>query len=58
MNIQDFNQSIIPYYSPISAKGGNRRKSRRHRTRKHRTRKHNRSNIRSKNVRTRKRYHL
>lgn len=41
MNISDVNQQIIPYYSPISAKGGRRRKSR---SRKLGTRKHNRSN--------------
>ena len=47
MNISDINQPIIPYYSPISAKGGRRRR------RKFRTRKHNRSN----KSRTRRRYH-
>ena len=52
MNIPDFNQMVIPYYSPISAKGGRRHKSRRHRTRHHK-----RNNIRSKNGRTRRRYH-
>lgn len=30
--LQEFNQMIIPYYSPISAKGGRRR---RRRTRKY-----------------------
>ena len=44
--LQDFNQPIIPYYSPISAKGGRRKKSRR-------TRKHQKSN----KSRTRRRYH-
>lgn len=43
----DINQMVIPYYSPISAKGGRRR------SRKHRTRKHKRSN----KSRTRRRYH-
>ena len=47
----DFNQMVIPYYSPISAKGGRRRKSSR------RTRKHKRSKNHSKNTRTRRRYH-
>lgn len=48
MNISDVNQQIIPYYSPISAKGGKRCKSRIHRTRKHK---------RSNKSRTRRRYH-
>ena len=43
----NFNQQIIPDYSPISAKGGRRRRSR-----KLRTRKHNKSN----KSRTRRRY--
>ena len=40
MNISDINKPIIPYYSPISAKGGRRRrKTRRHkRSNKSRTR--------------------
>lgn len=46
MNISDINQPIIPYYSPISAKGG-----RRHR-RKIKTKKHKKSN----KSRTRRRY--
>lgn len=46
MNIHDFNQMVIPYYSAISAKGGKRRRSRK-------TRKHKRSN----KSRTRRRYH-
>ena len=47
--MNDFNQMIIPYYSPISAKGGKKCKSRRHRARKHK---------RSNKSRTRrKRYH-
>lgn len=44
----DFNQKIIPDYSPISARGGSRRR----RSKKLRTRKHNRSN----KSRTRRRY--
>ena len=46
--LTDFNQSIIPYYSPISAKGG--RKARR--SKKRFTRKHKKSN----KSRTRRRY--
>lgn len=42
----NFNQFIIPNYSPISAKGGKRR-SRRHRTKRH---------IKTNKSRTRKRY--
>ena len=42
----DFNQMIIPYYSPISAKGGRRVRKFRSRTRNVRTR--------TRNVRTRK----
>ena len=42
--LQEFNQMIIPYFSPISAKGG-------------RTRKHKRSKTHSKNGRTRRSYH-
>ena len=45
--LQDFNQMIIPYYSPISAKGGRRRKNSR------KTRRHKKSN----KSRTRRRYH-
>jgi hypothetical protein len=44
----DFDKLIITDYSPISARGGRRRK----RSRKLRTRKHNRSN----KSRTRRRY--
>jgi len=33
--ISDFNSPVIGYYSPISSKGGKRRRSRRVRTRKH-----------------------
>lgn len=45
----DFNQQIIPYYSPISAKGGSKARRLRHRSLR---RKHKRSNRR-----TRRRYH-
>lgn len=44
--LTDFDSQIIPYYSPISARGGRRRKSRRVKTRKNkrtnksRTRRH------------------
>lgn len=48
MNISHVNQPIIPYYSPISAKGGKRRKSRRQRTRKYKI---------SNKSRTRRRYY-
>jgi hypothetical protein len=50
----DFNQQIIPYYSPISAKGGRKsaRSYLRRKSRKFITRKHKRSNRR-----TRRRYH-
>ena len=58
--LTDFNQKIIPDYSPISARGGSRRrrskKLSRKLSRKLRTRKHNRSNTYSKNGRTRRRY--
>jgi hypothetical protein len=37
--LTDFNQPIIPYYSPISAKGGKRRFSRKLKTRKLKSRK-------------------
>ena len=54
--LTDFNQKIIPDYSPISARGGSRRrrskKLSRKLSRKLRTRKHNRSN----KSRTRRRY--
>lgn len=49
--LQELNQMIIPYYSPISEKGERRRKKSR------RTRKHKRSKTHSKNGRTRRRYH-
>ena len=54
--MNDFNQMIIPYYSPISAKGGNKagRASGRRRSK---SRKHNRSNKHSKTRRTRRSYH-
>jgi hypothetical protein len=52
----NFDKPIIPYYSPISAKGGKRRKlinSRKLRsTRKFRSRKY-----KGNNTRTRRRYH-
>ena len=57
--LTDFNQKIIPDYSPISARGGSRRRRSRklsrklsRSSRKLRTRKHNRSN----KSRTRRRY--
>jgi hypothetical protein len=57
MNISDFNQQIIPYYSPISAKGGRRRKSRnRLHSKNGRTRRHKRSSTYSKNKRTTRKY--
>ena len=46
--LTNFDETIIPYYSPISSRGGRRRKSRKHRTRKHKN---------LKNRRTRRRYH-
>lgn len=49
--LSDFDQNIIPYYSPISARGGGRLRSRRI-SRKIRTRKHKKSN----KSRTRRRY--
>jgi hypothetical protein len=49
--LTDFNQQIISNYSPISAKGGRRRRSRKL-SRKLRTRKHKKSN----KSRTRRRY--
>ncbi len=45
--LTDFNQRIIPNYSPISAKGGRRLRSRKLRTRKHK---------KSNKSRTRRRY--
>jgi hypothetical protein len=54
MNISDVNQPIIPYYSPISAKGGRRhRKLSRTHSKNGRTRKHKRTN----KSRTKRRYH-
>jgi hypothetical protein len=54
--LTEFNQKIIPDYSPISARGGSKRrrskKLSRKLSRKLRTRKHNRSN----KSRTRRRY--
>jgi hypothetical protein len=51
--LTDFNQQIIPNYSPISARGGSRR---RRRSKKRLTRRHKKSNTYSKNGRTRRRY--
>ena len=51
--LTDFNQTIIPDYSPISAKGGRRGK----RSKKISTRRHKKSKTHSKNGRTRRRYH-
>ena len=48
----DFNQQIIPIYSPISARGGRRRRSRIH-SKNSRTKKYKRNN----KSRTRRRYH-
>ena len=45
--LTDFNQQIIPDYSPISARGGRRRRSSKLRTRKHK---------KSNKSRTRRRY--
>ena len=45
--LSNFDEMVIPGYSPISSKGGKRRRSRRHRTRKHK---------RSNKSRTRRRY--
>lgn len=50
--LSDFNQPIIPYYSPISAKGGRRGR----RSRKLTTRRYKKSRSYSKNARTRRRY--
>jgi hypothetical protein len=49
--LTDFNQAIIPQYSPISSKGGSKRR-RKLRIRKLRTRRHKKSN----KSRTRRRY--
>ena len=53
--LTDFNQKIIPDYSPISARGGRRPHGRR--SKKRFTRRHKKSNTHSKNGRTRRRYH-
>jgi len=42
--LTDFNQKIIPDYSPISARGGRRRKRSRKLSRKIKTRTHKKSN--------------
>lgn len=47
--LSNFNEMVIPGYSPISSKGGKR-------TRRKRTRRNKRRNISSKNARTRRRY--
>lgn len=64
--LMNFNQPVIPVYSPISSRGGKRRRTRR---RKFKSRRHNRSSSKaqtarlspcpfgSKNSRTRRRYH-
>ncbi len=49
MNISEIDKPIIPYYSPISSKGGRRRKIR---TRKYKTRKYKRSD----KTKTRRKY--
>ena len=36
--MMDFNSGIIPYYSPISSKGGSKRKLKKNKTNKSRTR--------------------
>jgi len=59
--MNDFNQMIIPYYSPISAKGGNksRRASGRRRSKSYKLKKtkHNASNKYLKNGSTKRRYY-
>jgi hypothetical protein len=54
--LTDFNQLIIPNYSPISARGGKKCHRKGGRSRKLRTRRHKKSNTHSKNARTRRRY--
>lgn len=54
----NFNDMIIPYYSPISAKGGRKRKCKKHYSRRNKSRRNKRSNAHhSKNARTRRVYH-
>jgi hypothetical protein len=54
--LTDFNQQIIPIYSPISGRGGSKaRRAHGKRNRKLRTRKHKKSKSYSKNTRTRRR---
>jgi len=48
--LSNFDETVIPQYSPIGSRGGRRR------SRKSRTRRNKRTNIRSKNTRTRRRY--
>jgi hypothetical protein len=45
--LNNFNEVVIPYYSPVTSRGGKRR------SRKHKTRKHKKNN----KSRTRRRYH-
>lgn len=53
----DFNQQIIPIYSPITAKGGRRRSKSRIYSKNGRTKKYNRTNkSRTNKSRTRRRY--
>ncbi len=52
--LTDFNQPIISNYSPISARGGG--KKRHHKLTCGRTRRHKKTNTKSKNGRTRRRY--
>ena len=46
--LTDFNQQIIPNYSPISAKGGRRTRAHGRRSKKLKTRRHKKSNTHSK----------
>jgi hypothetical protein len=38
--LMDFNSAVIPYYSPISSKGGSKRKFKKNKSNKSRTRRH------------------
>ena len=51
--LADFNQPIISNYSPISARGGGKK---RHNKLRRRTRRQKKTNTKSKNGRTRRRY--
>ena len=53
--LTNFDNLIIPNYSPISARGG-KKCHRKGRSRKLRTRRHKKSNTHSKNARTRRIY--